>query len=209
MAIHFTLKCQATSETSKTMRRIKTKKVSAFLPAMSVISSNITWQLIAKICPYRRQHTGKQKAALWQLPNSCYRNTTLSLVAAEWLPAGQPQGPPQPGGKGSLPCRALPAQLHSSSPFSPRCQGALVPQADLLCHSWGAGLHWKGEGRWMPERRVYSAQPETSENGVFNADPNLLPLKLRESSAAGSDSSAKHQELNSLKLLCYEITIWH
>lgn len=62
----------------------------------------------------------------------------------------------------------------------------------------------------MPEHHVYSAQPETSENRVFNADPNLLPLKLRESSAAGSDSSqpasAKHQELNSPKLLCYEIT---
>lgn len=118
----------------------------------------------------------------------------------------QPQGPPQPGGKGSLPCRALPAQFCSLQPMLLGRAGSTGRSAmsQLSCRT---ALKRRGE----MERRVYSAQPDTSENGVFNADPNLLPLQLRESSAAGSDSSqlasAKHQELNSPKLLCYEITI--
>jgi len=65
--------------------------------------------------------------------------------------------------------------------------------------------------RWMPESHVCSAKLEKSENGTFNLDPDLVPLRRKESSAAGSDSSqlgsAQHQDVNPAKLLSYETTI--
>lgn len=158
----------------------------------------------------RRQPYGSSQTAAigtrpspWWLWNGCLQ----PLLLQERCGTTSTKGEGLPALQGSA-CTAA----YCSSPLSPCCQGALVPQAALLCHSCTAELYWNGEGRWMPERHVYSAQPETSERRVFNADPNLLPLTLRESSAAGSDSSqlasAKHQELNSPKLLCYEITTW-
>lgn len=47
----------------------------------------------------------------------------------------------------------------------------------------------KGREEITPESHAYSAKLEKSENGKLNLDPNLVPLRWKESSVAGSDSS--------------------
>lgn len=75
------------------------------------------------------------------------RNTTLSLVAVQWLPAASAApgvvwdhlnqgGERLPALQGSA-CTAA----YCSSPLSPCCQGASGPQAALLCYSCTAELY--------------------------------------------------------------------
>lgn len=69
----------------------------------------------------------------------------------------------------------------------------------------------RGGSLLVTARNSYFTKPAKSETGMFNLDPNRVPLRQKEASVAGSDSSllasAQHQGLNPAKLFSYEITM--